>query len=310
MQSFLHSVSSVSVVLLLTLTGYMCAEKGWAGAESKAFLSKFIMTIALPCMCIYGLSTRLTREMLADYGNYLFVPICCISLNYLLAFPLGKLLRFPRRSLGVFVVMCSMSNTMFIGYAMCYELFGEYSVPYIMLFYLVSTIFTQVVGLSIIRWSGETASSEPRDVLKFLASPPILGVAIGVLLVIADLPLPALVLSYMGYMNNLVAPLALILAGMIIHEIGLNNLKFNLCTIVLLIFRFFFAPASVIVACKLFGIDGLARSVFVVEAAMPVVTITVVSAAEYNADEQLAAQGVAVSTVACFLVIPVIMLLL
>ena len=37
---------------------------------------------------------------------------------------------------------------------------------------------------------------------------------------------------------------------------------------------------------------------------------TVVAAAEYGADEQLAAQGAAISTLACFVVTPVLMLLL
>ena len=41
-----------------------------------------------------------------------------------------------------------------------------------------------------------------------------------------------------------------------------------------------------------------------------VVTQTVVAAAEYGADEQLAAQGAAISTLACFVVTPVLMLLL
>ena len=62
--------------------------------------------------------------------------------------------------------------------------------------------------------------------------------------------------------------------------------------------------------CAVFGVAGLARSVLAVEAAMPVVTQTVVAAAAYGADEQFAAQGAALSTLACFVVIPVLMLIL
>lgn len=305
-----HSVSSVSVVLLLTATGYVCAVRGWIGPDAKAFLSRFIMTVAIPCMCIYGLTTRLTREMLAEYGRYLLVPLCCISLNYLPSFLLGRLLRLPRRSLGVFVVMCSMSNTMFIGYAMCYELFGEESVPYIMLFYLVSTMFTQVVGLSVIRWAGESQHPSPRERLRFLTSPAVLGVAAGFTLVLLGWPLPSLVRSYMGYMNGLVSPLALVLTGKIIHDIGLRSLRLDRNAVLMLLFRFVLAPGMVLLACSLLDVTGLARSVFVIEAAMPVVTVTVVAAAEYGADERLAAQGAAVSTIACFFVIPILMLLL
>jgi len=74
--------------------------------------------------------------------------------------------------------------------------------------------------------------------------------------------------------------------------------------------RFLLGPAIFVVFCGVFGIEGLARSTFIVQASMPVVTQTVVAAAQYGADEQFAARGAAVSTLASFVVIPVLMLLL
>ena len=101
-----------------------------------------------------------------------------------------------------------------------------------------------------------------------------------------------------------------LLTGYIIHEIGLKSLRIDVPMAVVLLFRFLFAPALCFLLCALFGITGLARSVFIVEAAMPVVTQTVVASAEYGADEQFAAQGAAISTLACFIVTPVLMLIL
>lgn len=37
MEGFLHAVSSVTIILLLTATGYFCAAKGWMGPQAKAF---------------------------------------------------------------------------------------------------------------------------------------------------------------------------------------------------------------------------------------------------------------------------------
>ena len=107
-----------------------------------------------------------------------------------------------------------------------------------------------------------------------------------------------------------IATLALLLTGYIIYEIDLKNLKVDASMIVMLLFRFLFAPALCFALCAFFGISGLARSVFIVESAMPVVTQTVVASAEYGADEQFAAQGAAISTFACFFVTPVLMLIL
>ena len=56
----------------------------------------------------------------------------------------------------------------------------------------------------------------------------------------------------------------------------------------MMVFRFVISPALGAALCALLGIGGRVRSVYVVELAMPVMTQTVVAAAEYGADEQLA----------------------
>ena len=111
-------------------------------------------------------------------------------------------------------------------------------------------------------------------------------------------------------MNNLVTPLALLLTGYIIHDIGLKNVRLDRDLGISMIFRFLLAPALSVALCRAFGVTGLAHDVLIVETAMPVVTQTVVAAAEYGADEEFAAQGAALSTIACFVVIPVLMLIL
>ena len=95
-------------------------------------------------------------------------------------------------------------------------------------------------------------------------------------------------MSYAKYINNTVTPLALLLTGCIIHEIGLRSLRLTSTLGVMMVFRFVISPALGAALCALLGIGGLVRSVYVVELAMPVVTQTVVAAAEYGADEQLA----------------------
>ena len=310
MTSFLNSVQSVSVVLLLTATGYLCARLGWLTDEVKRFLNKFVITIAMPGACVYGLTNNLTQELVAQSHILLLIPLVCIALNFAIAVPLGRLLKLPRKRQGVFVMMCSLSNSLFIGYPMCRELFGDVCIPYVMLFYMVSTVFTQVVGLSLIRWSANAEPLSGKLLVKFLRSPPIIGVTLGYVLVLCDLHLPGLVNSYLRYMNQVVSPLALLITGRIIYEIGLKNLHVDRDMVLVMLFRFLLSPALFVIACSLLGTDPLARSVYVVQAAMPVVTLTVVASSEYGADEQFAAQGAAITSLASFAVIPVLMIFL
>lgn len=310
MESFLHAVASVTIILLLTATGYFCAAMGWMSPQAKRFISKFTMSVAIPCMCVYGLTNNLTHELLAGSLGFLLVPLLSTVGAFLLSLLVGRLLKLPRKRLGVFMMMCSVSNAIFIGLPMCTELFGEACTPYVMLYYLVNTSFVQLVGLSLVRWAGDGGGFDRRMLKKFLTTPAVIGVLVSFVLVFTGVSLPPLVMSYCKYMNNLVTPLALLLTGYIIYEIGLKNLKLDRDLAIMLLFRFLLVPGVSFALCELFGVAGLGRSVLLVETAMPVVTQTVVAAADYGADEQFAAQGAALSTLACFVVIPVLMLIL
>ena len=310
MESFLHAVASVTIILLLTATGYFCAAMGWMSPQAKRFISKFTMSVAIPCMCVYGLTNNLTHELLALSLGFLLVPLLSTVGAFLLSLLVGRLLKLPRKRLGVFMMMCSVSNAIFIGLPMCTELFSEACTPYVMLYYLVNTSFVQLVGLSLVRWAGEGGGFDKRMIKKFLTTPAVIGVLVSFVLVFTGIRLPSLVMSYCKYMNNLVTPLALLLTGYIIYEIGLKNLKLDRDLAIMLLFRFLLVPGVSFALCELFGVAGLGRSVLLVETAMPVVTQTVVAAADYGADEQFAAQGAALSTLACFVVIPVLMLIL
>ena len=234
METFLHAVASVTIILLLTATGYFCAVKGWMTVQVKTFISRYLMTVGIPVMLIYGMQNNLTRADVLAAPRLLLIPLLVIPSCVVLSLLAGRLMKLPHRQLGVFVMMAAMGNTIFIGLAM----------------------------------------------------------------------------SYAKYINNTVTPLALLLTGCIIHEIGLRSLRLTPTLGVMMVFRFVISPALGAALCALLGIGGLVRSVYVVELAMPVVTQTVVAAAEYGADEQLAAQGAAISTLACFVVTPVLMLIL
>ena len=310
MGTFWHALASVSIILLLTASGWLCGARGWMNAASKAFLSRFLLSLAVPCLSVYGLRNHLTREMVGGSLQMLLAALLCNAVSFALAWLLARLLRLPKARAGVFMVMCALSNAMFIGYAMCVELFGERCVPHVMIFYLANTCYTQTLAMWLIRRSGEGQGGGWRDALKFLRSPTVLGVLIGFALVLLDVRLPAFLMSYLRYMNNVVTPLALLLTGYIIYEMGWDKLRLDRDLAAAMAFRFLLAPALYAVCCSLAGIQGLARDVFLVEASMPIVTQTVVAAAQYGADEQFAARGAALSTLASFVVIPVLMVLL
>lgn len=313
MQSFFHSVSAVLVILLLTATGYFLGRIGYIRQEHKGMITKLAINVGLPCLCLNNLTDYFTRASLAEAGRMLLVPLGVILLLSALGALAARLLRLPHRQRGVFIVMCAFSNSVFIGMPMCMELFGEAATPYVMCYYLVNTGLFQTLGIALLDWSGKPKGERGglwQNAKGLLKKPPLIALAASLALIWFDIPLPGVVMSYTKYMGALVSPLGLIYTGYVIYEHGLRNIRLERGLPGMLGVRFLLSPAATLAGCALLGMRGLARGVFLVEATMPTMTQTVVLSAMLGADEDYAALGAALSTLASFGVIPLLMLLL
>lgn len=313
MSGFLNALSASLILMALMSVGYFMGWRGWMGPSEKKFLSKYIVNIAVPCTCITGLLTNLSHDMLLQAGIMLISVVVGIVLTMLLAVALAQLLHIPHNRWGVFVVMTGLSNTLFIGLPVCTQLFGDTCLPYVMIYYLGNTSFLQSVGIMLIQRSG-TAEGTRTTVLGFfknlLSKPPILGVIFAILMLILDLQLPSAVMKFAGYIGDTVSPLALIYCGYIIWEVGLRNLRLLPGLPTMLVVRLVVSPVICWGICHLFGISGLALQVFIVESALPVVSQVPVLSGAFGADEQYAATGACLSTLASFISIPILMVLI
>ena len=310
---FFNAVMAVIVLLLLMLVGYLMGWAKWMGAGEKKFLGKYIINIAVPCNCLVGLLNNLDRNMLAEAGMMLLSCILGVVINFLIGMALATAMKLPRNRWGVFVSMLALSNTIFIGLPLCTQLFGEVCTPYIMLYYLSNTIFTQSLAVILVERAG-TRPGKKQSVGGFFkdvfTKPPIVAVVVSLALLIAGIRPPELVMVFSKYISNSVSPLALIYCGYIVYELGLKNLRFERGLGIMVVFRLVVSPIICAGLCGLFGISGLPHDVFVVGAGLPVVSQIAVMAGSYGADDKYAATGATLSTFGCFFTIPVLMVLL
>ncbi len=313
MSGFFNAVSACLVVLLLMAVGYFMGVKGWMTAAEKNFLSRFIINIAVPANCIVGLLNNLDRAELARAGVQLLSVLLGVGITLLLSMGAASLLRLPRARWGVFATMAGLSNVLFIGIPVCTQLFGEVCVPYVMLYYLGNTTFLQSAGILLVERSGdrgERSEGPGRFLRNIFTKPPILGVLLAIALLLLDVTPPGPVMRFAGYISSTVSPLALIYGGFIVYEVGLKNLRFLRGLPTMLVIRLVVAPVICWGCCRLFGLDGLVRNVFLVESALPVVSQVTVMAGAYGADEEYAATGACLSILGCFVTLPVLMLII
>lgn len=312
MEGFFNALSASLVLLMLMSVGYIMGRLGWMTQREKNFISKYVVNIAVPCNCISGLLNNLDHDSLAQAGLMVICGLLGVGTTLLISVILSWLLRLPRERRGVFAVMAGFSNTLFIGIPVSTQLFGDACMPYLMLYYLANTTFLQSVGFVLVENAGTKGEKTTlKGVLKSLFSkPPILAVLFTLLLLLLDLSLPQPIMKFAGYIADSVSPLALLYCGFIVYEVGLKNLRLMRGLPTMLVMRLAIAPVICLVFCRLFGMTGLPLSVFLVESALPVPSQVTVMAGAFGADEQYAAVGSTLATLASFITIPVLMLII
>ena len=205
--------------------------------------------------------------------------------------------------------MFFVSNTIFIGLPVNIALFGEKSVPYVFLYYIANTSFFWTIRAYGISKDGDcgTESIFSIKTLKRIASPPFIGFLVGIILVILGINIPEFAMDTCKYLGNLTTPLAMIFIGITINSVKIKNIKIDKDVLAILIGRFIISPLIVFAIAYFMPLPLLMKKVFIIQAAMPVMTNTAIIAKAYNADEKYAAVMIVTSTIASLLFIPLCM---
>ena len=206
---------------------------------------------------------------------------------------------------GLFISMFFNSNTIFVGLPINQALFGDASIPYVLIYYMCNTTFFWTLGTYLIQRDGEEeAQFDLKTSLKKVFSPPLMG------LVMLQIKLPAFLASDLQYLGNLTTPLSMIFIGLSVSHVGVKQLVLGKEQLLILLGRFLVAPLLMASIVYWAPLPSLMKQVFIIQSAMPVMTNAPVVAKLYGADSDYAAVMVTETTLATMVVIPFLMLLM
>lgn len=310
MNSILTSLSAVFIMLILIGVGWVFGRVGWIKAETKGFFAKFLVNICIPCVCVSNVFTSFTRDMFDEMALLLLAALVSMVASILLAWGAAVLFKVKYNRRGTFVSIAGLSNTVFVGLPVCTALFGDGCLPYALMYYIVNSMLFWMLGYPILSHYGSN-KTEGRGfwgALKKIISPPLVAIVLSLPLMYFGFKMPAFLLKAATYFSNCATPLGLVYVGYIIFESGRWEMNGSLALMTGM--RFIVAPCLMLLTAWLLGVGEPARSIFTVQAAMPAMTQAVVMTTVTGGDEKFAMEGVTVTTVLCFVVIPILMLLL
>ena len=320
-----QAVQAVVVIFLMISVGLFVAWRKWVTPEIANAFPKLILNIALPCMIIYSLSSKFTQQQLFDAWLPLAIVFVLVPVTFMIGRLFAVVFRIPKTRRGVFTVLFSFSNSVFIGFPVAQALFGDVGMPYATFYYLANTTFFWLFGYYSIRKDADMISGRHSDisiteVLKKLVAPPIITILVMFIVVLTGIKLPGPLLSAADYVGRMTSPLSLIFMGCVIYNIGKKSFSYEKGMGIVLLGRFVIVPVLCFAVCTLVislvapqGAEAdllLMRNVFTVQISLPVMTQTVIVSEMYGADTKYATQNVVWTTLASLITIPVYMMVI
>ena len=311
MDIFLRSISGILVILGMILVGFIIGEKGWFDDKSRGLLAKLVTQVALPCYMLYTITQRFTAADLLKMLPALRFPALSMVILLGIATGVARIFAVRQDRRGLFISMFFNSNTIFVGLPINQALFGDASIPYVLIYYMCNTTFFWTLGTYLIQRDGEgEAQFDLKTSLKKVFSPPLMGFLLGLVLVMLQIKLPAFLASDLQYLGNLTTPLSMIFIGLSVSHVGVKQLVLGKDQLLILFGRFLVAPLLMASIVYWMPLPNLMKQVFIIQSAMPVMTNAPVVARLYGADSDYAAVMVTETTLATMVVIPILMLLM
>lgn len=278
--------------------------------KARHALSVTVLHFFLPALAFWLVATaRVDRSFVA-------VPLAAaaVTLSGLAAgFATYKLLPWfktiGRPAFGVMVIAASFGNVTYLGLPIITEMLGA-QFGYVAILYdlLAATPVLLTVGVFIAaRYGSGKAVSMAASFKRVLKLPPLWGVAAGMAVHAAGIEVPRIMLDTVSLMGKAVIPVMTFTVGLALDFRDLKRLPIAVPALVL---KLLAAPVLAWWMGSRLGLTAEALKAVTIEGAMPVMVLSLVIADEFDLDVPLAATCIAVSTVALFFTMPLMMRLL
>ena len=285
MDAILQGLSGIFEVVLMAGLGFFLSKKGWFWENAGKDLTRLTMTVALPPLMVYSLYANFTHDELIATAPDLVLPFASIFLTYIAGRVLAVVLGISKGRRGIFTCTCCIANAIFIGVPVNVALFGDASVPSCMLYYLANTaMFWGLGAYLIVQDAGGGRHFSPLEMVMKLKTPPLMGFAAGIVLLLLDVPIPHFAMDAMKYVGGMATPMALMVIGIQMSQIPLSSIHFDKDLVGAMAGRFILSPLCLAVLLPFIPVSDMSAKVFLMQAGMPAMTNMTILAYAVGAD--------------------------
>ena len=278
--------------------GLVCRKKNIIGKEGQKNITDLVIDVVLPCNIIKSFLIEFSWETMKTFGTVLLISVliqlvCTVSGRFLY-----NRAPLPQRKCIQYGTICS--NAGFLGNPVAEGLFGSAGLSLASIYLIPQRIVMWSAGISIF-----TESPDGKTLFKKVVTHPcIVACAIGIFLMITQLPLPGFLLNSISTVSSCNTALSMMVIGMILAQVDIRRMV-NGKILYYTVLRLAVFPLLTYIPCRLLNLDALVTGVCVILAAMPAGATTSILASKYDGDAEFATSLVVFSTLASLISTPI-----
>lgn len=265
-------------------------------------ISALIVNVASPMLIISSIA-----GVEGNNKSIVFLMIGAGILMYIGFIILGKIINrifpFPKKDWPVYECMVVFANTGFMGYPVLLDVFGQEAVFYASLIHMAFNFFVYTYAIMCLTKGDD---SEFKLNFKQLLTPGIILIFVGIFIYLFDIQLPSVLMDTINSVGSLTAPLSMMMIGSSLAVYPIKDSFTDWRSYVFAFVRLMIVPFVTMIMCRLLHIDAYYANITIITNAMPVGSMVLMLATQYNANVKIVTRNIVVSTLLSVITIPIV----
>lgn len=289
-------------LFLLLILGFVLFKCHIFDEYTNKKISALIVNVASPMLIISSIA-----GVEGNDKSIVFLMIGAGILMYIGFIILGKIINrifpFPKKDWPVYECMVVFANTGFMGYPVLLDVFGQEAVFYASLIHMAFNFFVYTYAIMCLTKSDD---SEFKLNFKQLLTPGIVLIFIGILIYLFDMQLPSVLMDTINSIGSLTAPLSMMMIGSSLAVYPIKDSFTDWRSYVFAFVRLIIVPFMTMIVCRLLHINPYYANITIITNAMPVGSMVLMLATQYNANVKIVTKNIVVSTLLSVITIPIV----
>ena len=279
-------------LFLLLVLGFVLFKCHIFDEYTNKKISALIVNVASPMLIISSIA-----GVEGSNKSIVFLMIGAGILMYIGFIILGKIINrifpFPKKDWPVYECMVVFANTGFMGYPVLLDVFGQEAVFYASLIHMAFNFFVYTYAIMCLTKGDD---SEFKLNFKQLLTPGIILIFVGIFIYLFDIQLPSVLMDTINSVGSLTAPLSMMMIGSSLAVYPIKDSFTDWRSYVFAFVRLMIVPFVTMIMCRLLHIDAYYANITIITNAMPVGSMVLMLATQYNANVKIVTRNIVVST--------------